>query len=227
MATVGRAKGHPAQLRLGILGGTFDPIHNGHLVAAQETHYQLALDRILFVPAGTPPHKPNKPVSPAHHRLHMIELAIASQPAFGISRVDVDRPGPHYTVDMLQLLRNEWPPDAHLFFIEGSDSLAEMVSWYQPQQLIQLCELAVVRRPGSDVDLAELERRLPGLNSRLHWIDMPLLDISSTDLRARVREGRPISYLVPATVEAYISENGLYHQDPQPRRAEQSSKKTD
>jgi nicotinate-nucleotide adenylyltransferase len=102
-----------------------------------------------------------------------------------------------------------------------------MVSWYQPQQLIQLCELAVVRRPGSEVDLAELDRQLPGLNSRLHWIDMPLLDISSTDLRARVREGRPISYLVPAMVEAYISKNGLYYQDPQQRRAEQSFSTTD
>jgi nicotinate-nucleotide adenylyltransferase len=196
--------------RLGILGGTFDPIHDGHLVAALEAHHQLALDQVLFVPAATPPHKPGRAISPAHHRLRMIELAIAGQPAFAISRVDVDRPGPHYTVDTLRLLRQTWPPDSALFFIEGSDSLAEMVAWYKPEQLIKLCELAVVRRPGSQTEIPKLEQKLPGLASRLNWVDMPLLDISSTDLRARVREGRPISYLLPAAVEAYILENELY-----------------
>jgi nicotinate-nucleotide adenylyltransferase len=196
--------------RLGILGGTFDPIHDGHLVAAQETRHQLALDQVLFVPAATPPHKPDRAISPALHRLHMIELAIAGQPGFAISRVDIDRPGPHYTVDTLRLLREAWPPDSVLFFIEGSDSLAEMVTWYKPEQLIKLCELAVVRRPGSQTEISKLELKLPGLTSRLNWVDMPLLDISSTDLRARVREGRPISYLLPVAVEAYILENELY-----------------
>ena len=198
--------------RLGILGGTFDPIHHGHLVAAGEAHHQLGLDLVLFVPAGTPPHKPERPISAAQHRLPMIEQAIAGKPHFALSRVDVDRPGPHYTVDMLSLLRDEWGPGPEFFFIEGPDSLADMPTWYRPQRLIELCELAVVKRPGVEVDLPRLESRLPGITSIIHWVQMPLLEISSSDLRSRVREGRPIAYLVPPGVEAYIQEHHLYRQ---------------
>jgi nicotinate-nucleotide adenylyltransferase len=195
---------------LGILGGTFDPIHHGHLVAAEEACYQLALDRVLFVPAGTPPHKPRQPITPADHRLRMLELAIAGKPYFAISRVDVDRPGPCYTVDTLKLLRAEWGADPTYFFIEGADSFADILTWYQSQRLIELCELAVVERPGVEIDSAQLEQQLPGLAARTHWIQMPSLEISSSDLRARVREGRSISYLVPPAVEAYIFEAKLY-----------------
>jgi nicotinate-nucleotide adenylyltransferase len=196
--------------RLGILGGTFDPIHHGHLVAAEEAHYQLGLDRVLFLPAGRPPHKPMRPISPVHHRLRMLELAIAGKTYFTISRVDVERPGPHYTVDALGLLRAEWGPEVTFFFIEGSDSLADIATWYQPQRLIELCELAVVERPGSRMHLPQLEERLPGLTARIHWVQMPFLEISSSDVRARVRAGQPVSYLVPPAVEAYIVEQGLY-----------------
>ena len=196
--------------RLGILGGTFDPIHHGHLLAAQEAYHQLALDRILFVPAGLPPHKPARPISPAEHRVRMVELAIADKPHFALSRVDVDRSGPSYTVDTLELLRARWGPDPRFFFIEGNDSLSELAGWYRPRRLIELCELAVVARPGSQIDLPELERRLPGITGRLHRVDMPLLQISSSDLRARVRAGRSISYLVPPEVEAYVRQHGLY-----------------
>ena len=196
--------------RLGILGGTFDPIHHGHLVAAQEVLYQLRLDRVLFVPAGDPPHKPSRPVSPAPHRVRMVELGTAGRDDFVLSRVDVDRPGPHYTVTTLRLLRQEWGPEASLYFIEGTDSLADILSWHRPERLIELAELAVVERPGVQLDLGELERHLPGLRERIHWVRMPSLEISSTDLRARVREGRPISYLLPAAVEAYVREQGLY-----------------
>jgi nicotinate-nucleotide adenylyltransferase len=196
--------------RLGILGGTFDPVHNAHLVAAQEAHYQLGLDQVLFVPAGSPPHKPSGPISPAHHRLRMLELAIAGRPHFAISLVDLDRPGPAYTVDTLRLLRAGRGPGPDFFFIEGADSLADILDWRQPRRLLELCELAVVCRPGSAVDLAYLEAQLPGLGARLHCVAMPLLDISSTDLRARVQQGRPISFLVPEEVEAYIYEQGLY-----------------
>ena len=198
--------------RLGIFGGTFDPIHHGHLVAAAEARFQLALDRVLFVPARVPPHKPAQPISAASHRLRMVELAIASNPHFALSCVDVDRPAPSYTVEMLELLRAEWGPGPRFFFIEGPDSLSDIVGWYQPQRLIELCELAVVARPGSEVDVAGLERQLPGLTDRLHWVEMPLLEISSTDMRARVRTGRPISYLVPHGVEAYIRQHGLYRE---------------
>lgn len=196
--------------RLGILGGTFDPVHHAHLVAAQEAQHQLVLDRVLFVPAGDPPHKPSQPLSPTHHRLRMLELAIADQPHFAISRVDLDRPGPCYTVDTLALLRSEWGPGPTFFFVEGSDSLADMPSWYQPQRLLELCELVVVERPGVELDLSQLKRQLPGITSRIHWVQMPLLEISSTGLRTRVRAGRPISYLVPPAVEVYIREHGLY-----------------
>ena len=196
--------------RLGILGGTFDPIHHGHLVAAQEVLYQLRLDRVLFVPAGDPPHKPSRPVSPASHRVRMVELGTAGQADFVVSRVDVDRPGPHYTVDTLQVLHKTWGPGASLYFIEGTDSLADILTWYRPERLIELAELAVVERPGVALDVDKLEQQLPGLRERLHWVRMPSLEISSTDLRARVREGRPISYLLPAAVEAYVREQGLY-----------------
>ncbi len=196
--------------RLGILGGTFDPIHHGHLVAAQEVQHQLALDQVLFVPAGMPPHKPPQPISPIHHRLRMVELAIAGKSHFALSRLDADRPGPCYTVDTLQLLRREWGPGPLFVFIIGADSLADLLTWHQPQRLIELCELAAVTRPGVEVDLPRLAEHLPGITARLHLVQMPLLEISSSDLRARVRAGRPISYLVPPAVEAYILEQGLY-----------------
>jgi len=198
--------------RLGILGGTFDPIHHGHLVAAEEAHDQLQLDQVLFVPTGIPPHKPRRPISPSFHRLRMVELAIAGKPYLAISRVDVDRSGPCYTVDTLELLRAEQGPEPTFFFIEGADSLADILTWYRTQRLIELCELAIVERPGVEIDLPQLENHLPGLTARIHWVQMPRLEISSSDLRARVRAGRPITYLVPAAVEAYIVEHGLYKQ---------------
>lgn len=203
-------RGTESVTRLGILGGTFDPIHHGHLVAAVEAWCQLRLDKVLVAPAGIPPHKPNKPISPACHRLRMLELAIAGRAHFEISRVDLGRPGPCYTVNTLERLRAEWGPKPAFFFIVGADSLAELVTWYKPYRLINLCELAVVARPGIEVDLPSLEAQLPGLSSRVHWVQMPLLQISSSDLRTRVREGRPISYLVPRGVEAYVSEQNLY-----------------
>jgi len=198
--------------RLGILGGTFDPIHHAHLVLAEEVRHQLGLDLVLFMPAGDPPHKPGRPVLPAHHRLRMLELAITGKSYFAISGVDLDRPGPSYTVEALQMLRREWGPTPIFFFVEGADSLAEILKWYHPERLIDLAEIAVVDRPGVQVDLADLEERLPGLSARLHWVRMPLLEISASDIRARVRDGRPISYLVPAAVEAYIVEHGLYRE---------------
>jgi nicotinate-nucleotide adenylyltransferase len=196
--------------RLGILGGTFDPIHHGHLLAAVEVHHQLGLDRVLFLPAGNPPHKPGWPITPIHHRLRMVELAIAGRPHLTISQVDAARPGPSYSVDTLELLRTEWGPDPDFFFIMGADSLANILTWYQPQRLLKLCQWVVVGRPRVEIDMPTLEEQLPGLADRVRWVQMPFLEISSSDLRVRLREGRPISYLVPAAVEAYIREQGLY-----------------
>jgi nicotinate-nucleotide adenylyltransferase len=140
----------------------------------------------------------------------MIELAIAGKSHLATSRVDLDRPGPCYTLDTLRLLRAEWGPEPRLYFIEGADSLVEILTWHKPEQILERCELAVVRRPGVRVDLPRLEEHLPGLAERVHWVMMPWLEISSSDLRLRVQEGRSISYLLPAVVEAYIREEGLY-----------------
>jgi nicotinate-nucleotide adenylyltransferase len=197
-------------VKLGVLGGTFDPIHLGHLLIAEQARDELGLERVLFVPAGYPPHKPDQVISPDRHRLAMLSLAIASHPAFVLSRVDVDRPGPSYTADTLSLLQAEWGPAARLHFILGSDSLAELLTWHQPRCLIQQARLAVADRPGIEVDLTELEKRLPGLQAVVDWMSMPEVGISATDIQRRVRRGRSIRYQVPAAVEAYIYEHGLY-----------------
>ena len=197
-------------MRVGVLGGTFDPIHLGHLVAAEEVRAQLRLDRVVFVPAGLPPHKLTDHISPVAHRLAMVKLAIASNPHFTVSRVDIDRFGPCYTVDTIELLRDEWGGDVELYFIVGSDSLADIVTWHQPERLVRLCRLAVMERPGYRVDVEELERLLPGITSRIHFINSPQLDISSTDIQRRVRQGLPIKYQVPEAVEDYIYEHELY-----------------
>jgi nicotinate-nucleotide adenylyltransferase len=200
-------------LRLGILGGTFDPVHFGHLLAAEETRSALPLDRVLFAPAGDPPHKQGHSILPVTHRLRMVQLAIADNAAFGICSVDIDRPGPHYTVDTIDLIRNEWATgDDETFFIMGVDSLADLLSWHQPSRLIELCRLAVAARPGYGTDLEKLETALPGISDRLDWVEMPVLGISSSDLQRRVREGRSIRYQVPAAVAEYVARHKLYRE---------------
>ncbi len=197
-------------MRIGVMGGTFDPPHIGHLVAAEEARVRLRLERVLFVPAGIPPHKLDEPVTPVEHRLEMVTRAVASNPYFTVSRVDVDRPGPSYTVDTLRLLRGEWGDDVELYFIMGIDSLADLPNWHEPQRIIELCRLAVVDRPGYDAHIESLERILPGLSRRVEFVPMPQLEISSTDLAERVRQGLPIRYQVPPAVEAYIYTHRLY-----------------
>ena len=195
--------------KLGILGGTFDPPHYGHLMLAENSRVQLGLERVLFVLAGQPPHKPDHPIASSHHRLSMVEAAIAGNPAFAVSRIDLDRPGPHYTVDMLALLGQEYPV-AELFFLMGGDSLAHFVTWRDPVGIARQARLAVMQRPGHAPDVETLEGVVPGIAQRLAWLDGPRLDIASSDLRRRVREGLPLRYLVPPPVEAYIREQCLY-----------------
>ncbi len=198
--------------RIGVIGGTFDPIHYGHLAAAEEARVKMDLERVLFVVAGMPPHKLDEEVTPVEHRLAMVSLAIASNPYFEISRVDVDRPGPSYTVDTMSILQEQLGQETAMFFIMGLDSLSELLTWHQPQRLIRLCRLAAVSRPGFEIDLAELETSVPGITSRVDIIDMPEVDISSSELQQRVRDGLPIKYQVPEEVERYIMEHGLYRQ---------------
>ncbi|HIP97457.1 MAG TPA: nicotinate-nucleotide adenylyltransferase, partial [Anaerolineae bacterium] len=169
--------------RIGVLGGTFDPIHIAHLAIAEEARTQLGLDKVVFVPAGLPPHKMDVHVSPAEHRLAMVKLAIADNPHFEVSRVDIDRFGPCYTVDTIALLRKEWEPDVEIYFIMGSDSLADILTWHKPDRLIRLCRIVAVGRPGYRVDMDELERCLPGASQRILFINSPQLDVSSSEIQ--------------------------------------------
>jgi nicotinate-nucleotide adenylyltransferase len=195
--------------RLGILGGTFDPPHYGHLALAENARAQLQLDRVLFVPAGQQPLKLRRGTTPAHHRAAMVKAAIADNPAFTLSRVDLDRPGPHYTTDTLTLLQ-EANPEASLFFLIGSDSLAQFAAWHDAAGIVQQARLAAMPRPGWEVDLDALEQAVPGIRERLDWLDTPCLDIAASDLRRRARKGLPLRYLVPPPVEAYIYKHRLY-----------------
>lgn len=198
--------------RIGVIGGTFDPIHYGHLAAAEEARVRVNLEKVLFVVALLPPHKLDEDVTPVEHRLAMVRLGIASNPHFEISLVDVDRPGPSFTVDTISMLQEQWGPDSELFFVMGLDSLVEVPTWHQPERLIRLCHLVAVSRPRFEVDMRQLEASVPGISSRVEIIDMPEVDISSSDLQRRVKEGLPIKYQVPEEVERYIIEHRLYEQ---------------
>jgi nicotinate-nucleotide adenylyltransferase len=199
---------------VGIFGGTFDPPHLGHLAAAQESHEAARLDRVLFMPTGRNPLKHDEPRSTVEHRLAMTALAIAGNPSFELSRADVDREGPSYTVDLLERLRDQLGRDQELAFIVGMDVLHELHRWRDPQRLLELTRLLVVQRPGGeDARPEELDRRVPGASRRVQIIRTPGVAISSTELRKRVAAGRSIRYLVPDAVAAYIAEHGLYRGD--------------
>ena len=195
--------------RLGILGGTFDPPHVAHLVMADQAWRQLRLSRVLFAPAGQPPHKRDRFITPADLRVAMVQLAIAGHAAFELSRVDLDRPGPHYTADTLELMRGMYP-DAELTLLIGADSLRDLFKWHAPARVAALAHFAVMRRPGVEPDMPALEAAFPGVAGRVSWVDAPWLDISSRDIQRRVRQGRSIRYLVPKAVESFIAEHGLY-----------------
>ncbi|GAC1393185.1 MAG: nicotinate-nucleotide adenylyltransferase [Ktedonobacteraceae bacterium] len=201
--------------RIGVIGGTFDPIHYGHLVIAEEVCAALDLAEVVFIPAGQPPHKPGRNVARVQHRLAMLELALASNPRFRISHVEVERAGPSYTIDTLYTLHEQWGAHAALYFIIGWDSLEEIHTWYRASDILaQVTHLVAVRRPGYEEDHEYnkvLEQRLPGILQRLLIIQAPQLEISATDLRQRVAKGRPIKYQTPEGVEAYIHEMHLYH----------------
>lgn len=200
--------------RVGLMGGTFDPIHYGHLAIAEEVRFTLDLAEMVFVPAGQPPHKQGATVATAHHRLTMLELALASNPHFSISTIDIERPGPSYTVDTLRLLREQWGEQTGIYFVIGWDSLEYFLTWHDPAGILaQLAFLVAVRRPGYEDEpgtLERIEQRLPGIRHRLLVVPAPQLEISATDLRQRVATGRPITYQLPEKVEQYIADHRLY-----------------
>jgi nicotinate-nucleotide adenylyltransferase len=201
--------------RLGVYGGTFDPIHIGHLVAAAEVQFRLALDEILFLPAGDPPHKHENGITPAIHRRRMVELAIQDNDHFHLSTIDLDRPGPHYTADALAILRESHPHDL-VWFIMGEDTLLDVPNWANPERIVEYARLAVVTRPGWKVDITDLamiDAAIPGIVRTCDFIPIPMLDIRSRDLRERLRTGMPYRYQLRGSVRAYIEEHGLYRND--------------
>jgi len=207
-----------ATAMIGMLGGTFDPIHAGHLALAGVALDQLGLDQILFVPAGQPPHKRGRPITPAGDRLTMVELAIDDEPRFAVSRIEIDRPGPSYTADTAEALVAG--PETHarpieLTVILSAESFADLPSWHDPGRLLRLARIAVAPRQGHPAPTPGwLAQRLPGFADRVVVLEGPHLDISASDIRARVAAGRSIDTLVPPPVAAYIEAHHLYREPP-------------
>ena len=203
-------------LRLGIMGGAFDPIHIAHLVTAQEALYQFKLDEVVFMPSGHPPHK-KRTLAPAEFRYVLTEAATSSHPRFTVSRLEIDRPGVGYTVDTLQYLAGALAADARLFFVTGADAVLDILTWKDPPRVLQLCTLIAATRPGFDLSrlsavLASLGPGVvgPGPESRVQVMEVPGLDISSSMIRARVAAGIPVRYLVPDSVCQLIEKSGEY-----------------
>jgi nicotinate-nucleotide adenylyltransferase len=194
--------------RIGVMGGTFDPVHHGHLVAASEVASRFSLDEVVFVPTGTPWQKTDRPVSPAEDRYLMTVIATASNPRFSVSRVDIDRDGPTYTIDTLHDLRKRFEGGSELFFITGADALSAILGWHRSADLFALAHFVGVTRPGHQLT----DSGFP--DGSVSLVEVPTLAISSTDCRERVRAGEPVWYLVPDGVVQYISKRRLYGGEP-------------
>jgi len=191
------------------MGGTFDPVHYGHLIIAEESRRVFQLDRVIFVPAGIPPHKKPYEVTAAEHRYAMTIIATASNPNFTCSRMEVDRPGPSYSIDTIREVRAANPAGTRIYFITGADAIAEILTWHKHRELTSLCKFIAATRPG--FDLEELKHRLPQeYLDQIVFLEVPGVHISSTELRQRVAQGHSIKYMVPEQVETYIEKHGLY-----------------
>lgn len=198
-------------MNIGVLGGTFDPIHLGHLLIAEEARVELGLSEVLFVPAGQPWLKVNRSITPAVHRLEMVRRAIATNPSFKLCTLEVERSGPSYAVDTMVTLQRQLGSQSRFFFILGCDTLAELPLWKEPDRLVQMCRLVAAPRLGSSaLDLKSLEEAIPGLLDQVIQLDMPVIEISSSQIRERIAQGLPIRYLVPDEVEKYIVAQKLY-----------------
>jgi nicotinate-nucleotide adenylyltransferase len=201
-------------VRIGILGGTFDPFHNGHLIIASRAMEKLGLERLIFIPSHRTPLKDRPDITSPEHRWKMLEAAIEGKPGFEVSDIELYRPGPSYTIDTLRLLKGRFQPGDEVFFIMGWDSLNELPRWKQAPELVKLCTIAAFTRPRSrKPDLGKLAKEIPGLEGRVILLDIPPVDISSTGVREMVEKGENISGLVPAAVEKYIREHKLYSRE--------------
>jgi nicotinate-nucleotide adenylyltransferase len=200
-------------MRIGVFGGTFDPVHVGHLILAEQCREQANLDRVLFVPSASPPHKQTQPVTPFAQRVEMLSLAISGHASFSINELEKDRDGPSYTAHTLEQLQREQPGD-EFFFILGSDSLHDLPKWYQPRRILELATLLVVLRadwPVFNTEELKLAMQLPAdFPLRYTLVEAPLITLSSRDIRKRIAEGRSVRYMVPRAVEAYAEDKGLY-----------------
>jgi nicotinate-nucleotide adenylyltransferase len=196
--------------RLGIFGGTFDPPHVAHLILAAEALSQLKLDRMLWVLTPQPPHKKEKRVTSLDVRLEMLQAALGGDPAFVLSRLEIDRPPPHYAVDTMHLLAAQHPSD-ELVYLMGGDSLRDLPTWHAPLDFVRSCSgIGVMHRPGAITDLDVVETKLPGISLKVRWILLPLMEVSSTDIRQRVASARPYRYFLPPAVYRLIEDQNLY-----------------
>lgn len=196
--------------RVGLFGGTFDPPHVGHLILASEARSQLELSRVLWTVTPDPPHKQDQWITPLEHRLAMVKLAIEDDPAFELSGIELNRPGPHYTLDTIRLLA-EQNPGMEIVPILGGDSLNDLPGWHKPKEVVFAAHwVGVMRRPGEETNLQELERELPGISSKIHYVDAPLLEIASREIRQRAATGKPFRYYLPEPVYEYIEQHRLY-----------------
>ena len=198
-------------MKIGVLGGTFDPVHIGHFVVAEEARDSLHLSEIILVPAGQPLLKPAHPITPAEHRLKMLRLAIADRPHFKVSAMEMERPGPSYAVDTIAELQGQYGSKDEIFFILGWDSLAQLPEWREPSRLIKLCYLVAVPRPGCQrPDLDALEASIPGISQRVVFLEKPQIGISASAIRELAAQGSSLRHLVPEPVAEYIRQNKLY-----------------
>lgn len=198
-------------MNIGVLGGTFDPVHNGHLILADVAKEKLNLSTVLFIPAGQPWLKTEHAITPAEHRLRMLKLALDDTPYFRISEMEIERPGPTYTIDTISALKERLDEADELFFILGQDNLMQLPQWHQASELAQLCYLVAAPRPGvKKPDLKALEAEIPGVTKRIMLMKEPMIDISATNIRERVGRGLSVRHLVPEPVNRYLKENKLY-----------------
>lgn len=198
-------------MKIGVLGGTFDPVHRAHIMMAEEAKEALSLSEVLMVPAGQPMFKANDRITMADHRLAMLHLAVAGSPHIKVSTVEIERPGPSYTVDTIAGLREQQGDSDDIYFIIGWDSLEQFPEWREPARILSMCFLVAVPRPGwSRPDLQTLEDRVPGISGRVVFLEKPQVDISASDIREMVARGESIDHLVPGPVADYIKEHKLY-----------------